>query len=278
MWARAARTAIVALWVLPSVDGWARQGRMVEDQPIGNDGLFFDIDHSGTDTCHSSPEPHDEAGVVYSVIQGGSVGDTSNKAYGDILKIGVGSRLFKHLFCGFDLLMVDGLDDANLSMLSGENYVGQEFYSGCWRSANVLEHEREANSCAALGIKSQFAINLNINRNPSPLGCDQRQFSNFNGVLHIAGLGSGIFLNYLHLALAGLPQSDGREPQADGRESENYREGSDDGLVVVVSLDEVKSFRTQNEHPSKEGGALFLICLMGGLFVVWLMYQTRPRP
>jgi hypothetical protein len=80
------------------------------------------------------------------------------------------------------------------------------------------------------------------------------------------------------LPFASFPEPNGCPPKPDGREGQNNGEPGDNGLVVVVSLDELKPPLREKKHSSREGGAILLVIVVGGLFGVFRLYQTGRRP
>jgi hypothetical protein len=87
------------------------------------------------------------------------------------------------------------------------------------------------------------------------------------------------------LSLAGLPQTigsslkaDSGEPQPDCRNCEDYRERGDNNLVVFVALNEFSRVRTDDRDAVQEGGTVFIIIVLGGLLLVFVLYQAGSGP
>lgn len=78
--------------------------------------------------------------------------------------------------------------------------------------------------------------------------------------------------------LARPPQSDCCYPQSNCRNGEYNCEGGNNGLVVVVTFDDLDTGTAQNPNPRTEGGAIFLIIVVGGLGMVLLWYQAGKGP
>ena len=85
----------------------------------------------------------------------------------------------------------------------------------------------------------------------------------------------GLFRN-LDLALASEPKIPGGNPKADCRNCKNYGEAGNNAFVVV--LNEGVGMREESRGGSVEGGAVFLLIVVGGLGTVyWWDAKARAR-
>jgi hypothetical protein len=78
------------------------------------------------------------------------------------------------------------------------------------------------------------------------------------------------------LPFSGFPKPIGGQPQAYRRDSKDYRESSDNSLVVVVALEDIRPALESQKRPGKEGGAILMFIIVGGLLTVLWLYQARP--
>jgi hypothetical protein len=97
-----------------------------------------------------------------------------------------------------------------------------------------------------------------------------------HGGFHVAGLSRRAVAEDFELLFAGSPKVDSRQPQPDCGYRQNYGEGSDNSLVVVVALDPIKPAFKAEKGSSKEGGAIMMFIVVGGLLTVFWFYQARP--
>jgi hypothetical protein len=116
-------------------------------------------------------------------------------------------------------------------------------------------------------------------RNPSPLGRNSicRRFrgiaSNFDGFLHVAGLGYGVLAKQRELLLSGQPKFIGSEPQTDSGDGKDNGESAND--TFVVPLKPVIRCLEHERRSRVEGGAVFFIIVIGGLLTVLWLYQAQ---
>lgn len=85
----------------------------------------------------------------------------------------------------------------------------------------------------------------------------------------------GGVLSQVSLGLSSAPKTMGDDPEADGGYRENYRKSGNNRLVVVVVLDPLKPAFEHDKRASKEGGAVLMFIVIGGLLTVLWFYKAR---